>query len=402
MLPSPNGIMSSTSSNGRLVDASRHIHTGAPPPSATIYQSVYSPNRPMPSSNSMPVQPPDYHPAAPRPHPTSQLFPSMAKVVPELPPDETQVHGYRDLRAIGPSHAGVPVPQRLPSLSEQHPPRPADSISYSSSTVKRTPIQPTMMKQQPGQIPISSPDSRRHSQVLVPNLLDESRTEALKDIKFRLRLRQQPKAARSCGFGERDRRVIDPPPIVELMIESPTLSEEEIRTYRCYESYIMSCSIWDESGQRDASYMPEEYRHQRRLMGSLVGTPFVGKDEHGKEGCFFTFSDLSCRTPGSFRLKFSVIMIDPIRAGMIRHFPILTEVQSDVFTVYNAKDFPGMVASTQLAHSLKAQGCILQLKKGNDKSKNPKGAPDMSDDDFDDQDDDTELHGRRKRRSIRQ
>jgi hypothetical protein len=138
-------------------------------------------------------------------------------------------------------------------------------------------------------------------------------------------------------------------------------------------------------------------------MGSLVGTPFVGKDEHGKEGCFFTFADLSCRTPGSFRLKFSVIMIDPTRAGIIRHFPILTEVQSDVFTVYNAKDFPGMVASTQLAHSLKAQGCILQLKKGNDKAKGPKDIQDLSDDDLDDIDDDAEMaQGKRKRRLTRQ
>jgi hypothetical protein len=243
---------------------------------------------------------------------------------------------------------------------------------------------------------------RRTNQVHIPNLIGEASAEALKDIQFRLKLRQQPKAARSCGFGERDRRVIDPPPIVELIIESSTLTDDEIRAYRCDGSYVMSCSIWDESGKRDASYMPEEYRHQRRLMGSLVGTPFVGKDEHGQEGCFFPFADLSCRTPGSFRLKFSVIMIDPSQAGRIRHFPTLTEVQSDVFTVYNAKDFPGMVASTQLAHSLKAQGCILQLKKGNDKARGSKGAIYISDDDDVDEEDAEMMQGKKKRRLTRQ
>lgn len=30
---------------------------------------------------------------------------------------------------------------------------------------------------------------------------------------------QNPKRARSCGFGEKDRRPIDPPPILQLFIE---------------------------------------------------------------------------------------------------------------------------------------------------------------------------------------
>jgi hypothetical protein len=319
-----------------------------------------------------------------------------------------QVGNYPDMRMAKPP----PAPPQRPLAREQHSTPASRELGSIHAGVKRPSMQVPNTIQRPADkhVPLLQPpplpappsiETRGPGPIAIPNLIGENRAEALKDIQFRLRLRQQPKAARSCGFGERDRRVIDPPPIVELVIESPTLTEEEIRTYRCYESYVTTCSIWDESGKRDASYMPEEYRHQRRLMGSLVSTPFVGKDEHGKEGCFFTFSDLSCRTPGSFRLQFSVMMIDPIRAGAIRHFPTLTQIQSDIFTVYNAKDFPGMVASTQLAHSLKAQGCILQLKKGNDKSKNPKGVHDLSDDDLDD-DDDIEMPGRRKRRSIRQ
>ncbi|KAH7329145.1 velvet factor-domain-containing protein [Stachybotrys elegans] len=215
---------------------------------------------------------------------------------------------------------------------------------------------------------------------------------------------------RSCGLGERDRRVIDPPPIVELIIESTRLSDAEVRKYRCFDSYVMSCSILDETGEHDASFMPEEYhRHQRRLMGSLVGTPFVGKDEFGKEGCFFTFADLSCRTSGSYRLKFSVIMIDPRQAGKKKHFPILTEAKSEIFTAYNAKDFPGMARSSELAHSLKAQGCILQLKKGIDRTRSSRaaagddsdGGRDYDDDDDDEDDDDGGRGHAKKRRSVR-
>ncbi|KAM3563119.1 hypothetical protein ARSEF4850_002505 [Beauveria asiatica] len=199
---------------------------------------------------------------------------------------------------------------------------------------------------------------------------------------FSLEVRQQPRAARACGFGDRDRRVIDPPPIVQLRIDGPGLSEEERRAYLRYPNYVMNCSIWDESGIRDASYMPDEYNHQRRLMGSLVGTPFVGDDDRNQEGCFFCFSDLSCRTPGAFRLKFTLIMIDPARASILRHFPTLTEIKTDIFQVYSAKEFPGMVASSSLAKKLKEQGCIISIKKGNERAR-PRGADGRSDDEDD-------------------
>ncbi|KFA67234.1 hypothetical protein S40285_09441 [Stachybotrys chlorohalonatus IBT 40285] len=198
----------------------------------------------------------------------------------------------------------------------------------------------------------------------VPNLYSESRIGAPNSLTFSLNIRQQPKAARPCGFGDKDRRTIDPPPIVELVIESPTLTNDQIQEYRRARTYVMSCSIWDKTGTIDDSLMPGNYK-DRRLVGSVVGTPFVGKDEYDREGCFFTFPDLSCRTSGSFRLKFDIVMV----GGTIvtRRFPTLAEKKSDVFHVYSAKDFPGISANTLLAKRLREQGCDLPLKSGNDK-----------------------------------
>ncbi|KAL6871099.1 velvet factor domain-containing protein [Trichoderma novae-zelandiae] len=247
--------------------------------------------------------------------------------------------------------------------------------------------------------PSHTPESVRPPAVRVPNLLGSSKTQFLNDTMFELKMRQQPNAARACGFGDRDRRVIDPPPIVELVVRNPNFTQEEIRVYLRYESYVMSCAIFDESGERDSSYMPEEYQHQRRLMGSLVATPFVGQDENGQEGCFFCFSDLSCRTPGSFRLKFTLMMIDPSRAGFVKHFPILAESKSEPFKVYSAKEFPGMVASSSLAKRLKEQGCIISIKKGNDRGRGPRNNDDGSDND--DDDDGEASHAQRRRRQMR-
>ncbi|PHH70986.1 hypothetical protein CDD80_5611 [Ophiocordyceps camponoti-rufipedis] len=232
----------------------------------------------------------------------------------------------------------------------------------------------------------------------MPSLVSPGRSHALGDMRFSLRMRQQPRAARACGFGDRDRRVIDPPPIVQLVIESGSMTDEEVQSYLRYESYVMNCAICDETGTRDASFMPDEYQHQRRLMGSLVGTPFVGRDDRGVEGCFFCFGDLSCRTPGAFRLKFTLIMIDPMRAGLIRHFPILTETLSDVFHVYSAKEFPGMLPSSNLAKRLKEQGCIISIKKGNDRSR---GGRHRREDTSDEREDGDVDPGPRRRREGR-
>ncbi|KAF7558865.1 hypothetical protein G7046_g5293 [Stylonectria norvegica] len=286
--------------------------------------------------------------------------------------------------AQGPSHSDVRFEPRLDHQQPQQPPlaSPMDAMLPPESPARtRWPRSET-----------------RPEAIKISDLLSGGRTSGRNDVEYKLQIRQQPVAARSCGFGERDRRVIDPPPIVQLVIEAPSLSKEEISTKLRYGHYVMSCSIYDESGGRDASFMPEEYRQQRRLMGSLVGAPFVGQDENGSEGCFFCFPDLSCRTPGTFRLKFSLVMIDPVRAREVKHFPVLIEAKSAIFTVYNAKDFPGMQASTRLTKRLKEQGCIISIKKGNDKSKNPRTIGDLSDGEHEEG---GSTQGKKKRRSVR-
>lgn len=183
-------------------------------------------------------------------------------------------------------------------------------------------------------------------------------------VKYELSLRQQPVNARSCGFGDRDRRVVDPPPIVQLKVSGPGLSREELNRKMKNPLNIVHCSIWSEDGAEEMSGMPDEYTRQKRLMGNLVASPFVGTDEHGDEGCFFCFPDISCRTPGKYRLKFSLVLLD-WRPRM--KSPVKVEVLSDVFQTFSAKEFPGMSESTALAKALKHQGCNIPTKKGNEK-----------------------------------
>lgn len=212
---------------------------------------------------------------------------------------------------------------------------------------------------------------------------EDLRAVQAKPIKndYEIFFRQQPMAARCCGYGERDRRVIDPPPIVQLRINNPDLTPDEMYDKIHYPSYVVHCSIWDESGTVDCTNMPDDLvRPGKRIMGSLVSSPFVGQDEKGEEGCFFCFPDMSVRTPGNYRLKFVLVVVHPKHGEWTA--PIRSIITSAVFTVYNAKDFPGMQASTPLTKRLKEQGCLISIKKGNEKSggKNTRRQDDSDDD----------------------
>ncbi|KAK8145016.1 hypothetical protein G3M48_005048 [Beauveria asiatica] len=305
------------------------------------------------------------------------------------PPQDQRYHAARGMAhpmgpPTGPAYGTRYQGHGQDQFRQQHAPQPLHLHHQRGFAAQEPHAQQhyTRAPENPAHSSMSQHTTQKPRSSYVPNLLGPDRERNIDTMMFSLEVRQQPRAARACGFGDRDRRVIDPPPIVQLRIDGPGLSEEERRAYLRYPNYVMNCSIWDESGIRDASYMPDEYNHQRRLMGSLVGTPFVGDDDRNQEGCFFCFSDLSCRTPGAFRLKFTLIMIDPARASILRHFPTLTEIKTDIFQVYSAKEFPGMVASSSLAKKLKEQGCIISIKKGNERAR-PRGADGRSDDEDD-------------------
>jgi hypothetical protein len=159
--------------------------------------------------------------------------------------------------------------------------------------------------------------------------------------------------------------------------------QDELR----YSLNVVHCTLWDAEGTSEQTALVQaDRRTTRRLMGQLVASPSVAKDEHDVEGCFFCFPDLSCRTHGRYKLRFILMRIDPMNLHVGGFSPILTEVFSDVFTVYTAKDFPGMRPSSALTRALKLQGCNIQVKKGNDKTFRKRVTASAEDDDDDEVD----------------
>ena len=222
----------------------------------------------------------------------------------------------------------------------------------------------------------------------------------LSRARIRLVIRQQPRAARACGHGERDRRVIDPPPILQLLLvnydpNSPTdraILRSPFNMVTCLLHSVPSGGGTPESVGQDVSRIHDPNdpgRDLRRLMGSLTTSPFIGKDvdadpsvpENARIGAYYIFSDLSCRQNGKYRLQFTLIPVDMTTVVPGGRAETITTVTSDIFEVYSAKDFPGMLPSSALTKELKRQGAQVPVKKGNEGRVAKKGKRHGSDSD---------------------
>jgi hypothetical protein len=115
----------------------------------------------------------------------------------------------------------------------------------------------------------------------------------------------------------------------------------------------------------------------RNLIGSLAASAFRLTDPSDKIGIWFVLQDLSVRTEGTFRLRFSFVNVGvpvhPAAVGQGKNVstttvntgraPVLASCYSDSFQVYSAKRFPGVVESTGLSKCFATQGIKIPIRK---------------------------------------
>ncbi|KAE8133407.1 velvet factor-domain-containing protein [Aspergillus pseudotamarii] len=186
---------------------------------------------------------------------------------------------------------------------------------------------------------------------------------------FELIIRQQPTRARVAGGKEKERKPVDPPPIVQIRVreEGTYLAQHYLQS----PYYFMCCSLFDPSDD-----VPVPVPPSTALTGTLVSSLHRLKDVDnngtltpmgmvdvklaeltGPDGGFFVFGDLSVKVEGDFRLKFTLF---EMRKDIVTH---LKSVISERFTVSPPKSFPGMAESTFLSRSFADQGVKLRIRK---------------------------------------
>ncbi|CAG8539898.1 28825_t:CDS:2 [Dentiscutata erythropus] len=189
-----------------------------------------------------------------------------------------------------------------------------------------------------------------------------------------------------CGFGDKDRRPIDPPPVIRLLVfteDGTPVPESSVD----HSTMVVVAGLWSKDCKEERilvinpSSVPAQPSSSsssvmslnapmctRNLMGQCISSAYVLNDHMNKLGIFFIFQDLSVRTEGTFTLKFSFCDIkEQLYQSQNGFTPtrgiIAAEVYSSAFRAYSAKKFPGMTESTALSKAFAKQGIKIPIRK---------------------------------------
>ncbi|KAJ1930090.1 hypothetical protein IWQ60_000633 [Tieghemiomyces parasiticus] len=235
------------------------------------------------------------------------------------------------------------------------------------------------------------------------------------DYRFDLQIVQQPIRARMCGFGDKDRRPCTPPPILKLIaydkagrpVDPSTIDTSFLVVHadlwsadgKAQQNLVLHPSLASTGGtildgadddrgappavgpspqpsavgttppQRPGLLPPGKAMETRNLIGSPATSACKLYDTENRLGIFFIFQDLSVRTEGNFRLRFSFVDIGTSDNQLTMGQDCVRQVVlSDVFTVYSAKKFPGMIESTPLSKCFVKQGIKISVRRESTKS----------------------------------
>ncbi|OJJ44128.1 hypothetical protein ASPZODRAFT_135602 [Penicilliopsis zonata CBS 506.65] len=249
-------------------------------------------------------------------------------------------------------------------------------------------------------------------------------TQASPSSRYHLHVRQHPSGARACGAGDRDRRSVDPPPIVQMLLTDfdPSLPDDwdilqdprftvgcllypvmdpssprngdtemaswgrspvgSVDTSRSEDNdsqgqssqllsgkaFVSPFFVDDDPDPSTAPAHPSSYAQPPHAMSAAAAAgPLFGNNAK-QPATFFIFSDLSVRTAGLYKLQFRLMNWGNVE-DTGQSMPILAETWSNPFRVYPAKDFPGMQDSSVLAEGLKELGFVELKTRGKGKGK---------------------------------
>ncbi|ROW18054.1 hypothetical protein VPNG_00333 [Cytospora leucostoma] len=156
-------------------------------------------------------------------------------------------------------------PQQQQHQSQQRPPPPHQQQPYQQ--------QPPSQHQQ--QLSMASPASTSSTQPQSRATAGEgvSKLDPVSIIvngrKYALVVEQQPIRARMCGFGDKDRRPLTPPPAIRLVVtDVQTGREVDVNTID-FAQYVVTVDLWDENGTREVN-----------LVRSTTATPAISSTIH--------------------------------------------------------------------------------------------------------------------------
>ncbi|KAI8608061.1 velvet factor-domain-containing protein, partial [Chytriomyces sp. MP71] len=179
---------------------------------------------------------------------------------------------------------------------------------------------------------------------------------------FEIDIQSHPLHGRSCGVGDKDRRPLNPAPILSLQVKEngKNLPPAELYT----DSFVLRVELWNEEGTEAVVSHANIPTEKSILAGNIFSSSMVLRDQNGIPGIYFIFSDLSVRIHGTFRLKFYLYNMMEENGSLNRgKMTVITSIMSNPFTIYSSKSFPGTVMPSELVTAFIEQGIRMPNRK---------------------------------------
>ncbi|KAI0907082.1 velvet factor-domain-containing protein [Ustulina deusta] len=197
--------------------------------------------------------------------------------------------------------------------------------------------------------------------------------------KYTLSFMQQPLHAKAANGKDKDRRPVDPPPILKLEVAT---DQDPDGVYKQSPYLIVVAYLEYGPGQ---DHGPDEMPPANLMSGTMVSSLHRLKDPGDQEGAFFVFGDLTIRREGNYCLRFDLLQMEFGVSSDPDSLVTVTSVTSNPFRVYSQKNFPKQQKneSTFLTRSFSDQGVRLRVRKDSRLSLNRKRTSDKAIEKFD-------------------
>ncbi|TDZ31881.1 Spore development regulator VOSA [Colletotrichum spinosum] len=186
-------------------------------------------------------------------------------------------------------------------------------------------------------------------------------------------IQQQPEHAKVAGGKDKDRKPIDPPPVVQLVTDERNFDRSLYgRPDACLQNPYYFVDVALLADDLDGKQAKQEQDVSKALHGTTVSSLHKVKSMSGIEGGYFIFGDLSVKTEGFYRLRFSLYELRGEDTYLV------TSTTSLRFQVHTQRSWPGMKESTDLTRHLSDQGVRLRVRKDSKKVHNRKRHIDLA------------------------
>ena len=161
------------------------------------------------------------------------------------------------------------------------------------------PPPPLFPSAQPAPQPVLTPGSSVQPPPARP--LEESRVDATGRYRYALKVEQQPLRARMCGFGDKDRRPITPPPCVRLVITDERTGKPAQLEQSDGMFFVLQVDLWSEDASKEVNIVRSSSSSPAVSISTATTTSYPPPPErhhdlrqfHGPQGPQWMYEPMS-------------------------------------------------------------------------------------------------------------